>query len=560
MKCHPWIACAVVFWGVVLQAEAGSLSDGLLLHYPFDRNEGTVLTDASGSGRFGWAHGASWVSDEERGGVFRFASNREYIVADDRNLPSGDSPRTMAMWIKMDAMEPDPVTALLTYGKGEKNHMSGIGMDWRGRRANMYFTQCGGVALSKWRMEKAGSWHHLAYAYEGKGRHRFYVDGVEGNGTSELWGPIDTRLSGAVIVGADPTGTGPASSLLDDVRIYDRALSAKEIAELAAAEEVEEPVLDLMVHYAFDMDEGGIVTDASGYGRTAQVVGATWVADGARGGAYRFDHNGQSILATDAGLPSGDAPRSMALWMKVDTDYENGCTGMLGYGTDNFSRQFSGIGFDWRLDRDRVYYSPGGACFLTERKLPEPGTWMHVAYTYGGNGSHHLFLDGEPSDGMSELWGPVQTLLSGTLRLGGHPGNPGPDGGYVDDVRIYGRELSAAEVAELAKADDVPVESGEGDGFEIDPGEEFPIGDEWGFPVGGYLEMRAIAKSATASGATVLQWASVPGKTYELQWTEDLTKGFRVLASHLAATGAELAFTNSVAGSNQAYYRVLVRE
>ena len=875
--------CGALGFFLTSAAFAGGLSEGLLLHYPFDRDEGPVLTDASGSGRFGWAHGATWVVDGANGGGCRFDSNRQYVVADDAGLPRGDAPRTMALWIKLDKLAPDPVTALLTYGRGSWNHMSGIGMDWRVGRANFYFTQCGGVALSEWRMEKPGVWHHLAYVYEGKGQHRFYVDGRPGNGMSELWGPLDTQLSGAVIVGADPTGTGPAGGVLDDVRIYGRALSEKEIAELAQGDQPsgdadsdgdgysdaleiargsdpldpesvpkaatfyvdasrpddagdaaswatakqtlqagvdlavlagdvvlvndgvyetgnratpgcqlqnrvlitneitvrsvngpeatmirgqgprgtnavrcaymtagnligftlanghtrmdgdgngdqnggglsvsvsnrvvvsncvfrgnsaynaggaifgtfyncvmegnsaaraggaaccatlyncelsgnsatyyggaadqcrfynctitgnsaasgggvfhcmlynsiavsnrpanaewatclyscvdplqagegniaadprllsgghlasdspcvgagsaayafgtdldgeawrnppsigcdEVPALaDLLVHYTFDQDEGDIVTDASGNGRTAKVNGATWVKDGARGGAVRFDGNSETITATDAGLPSGDAPRSIALWMKIDREYEEGCTGMLGYGTDNYNRQFSGLGFDWRLDRDRVYFSPGGACFLTERKLPKPGTWIHVAYTYGGNGDHHLYVDGAPSDGMNELWGPVGTLLSGQLRMGGHPGNPGPDGGYLDDVRIYGRVLSEKEIAELAVGSAGESEPGEGSG-----NSETNRNDG--------IEVRTIGSGTGVAGALTVQWACEPGAAYDLYWTDDLTRGFTRIASELVADGAAMTYTNALAGTRIGFYRVALHE
>ena len=875
--------CGALVFFLTSAAFAGGLSEGLLLHYPFDRDEGPVLTDASGSGRFGWAHGATWVADGAHGGGFRFDSNRHYVVADDAGLPSGDAPRTMALWIKLDKLAPDPVTALLTYGQGSWNHMSGIGMDWRVGRANLYFTQHGGVALSKWRMDKPGNWHHLAYVYEGKGQHRFYVDGQPGDGVSELRGPIDTQLSGAVIVGADPTGTGPVGGVLDDVRIYGRALSEKEIAELVKGDQpsadadadgdgysdaleiargsdpldpesvpkaatfyvdasrpddagaavswatakqtiqagvdlavlpgdvvlvnkgvyetgtratpgcqlpnrvlitndvtvrgvngpeatmirgqgprgtnavrcvymtagtligftlanghtrmdgdgngdqnggglsvppsnrvvvsncvfrgnsaynaggaifgtyyncvmngntaaraggavccatlynceisgnsatyyggaadqcalynctitgngaesgggvfhctlfnsivhgnrpanvewvtcryscvdplqegegnmAEDPNLlsgrhlasdspcvgagsaayafgtDLdgetwrnppsmgcdevtlsagpIVHYTFDQDEGGIVTDDSGNGRTAKVDGATWVKDGARGGAYRFDSNRQSIRAPDAGLPSGDAPRSVALWMKIGTNHSGGCTGMLGYGTDGFDYRFTGIGFDWRLDRDCVYFSPGGACFLTERQLPAPGTWIHVAYTYGGNGDHHLYFDGEPSDGMSELWGPVNTTLSGLLVLGGHPNGEGPDGGYVDDVRIYGRALSEKEIAELAGRPSGGTEPGEGFG-----NSETNLDEE--------IEFQMIGSGEGLEATLTIRWACQPGVAYDLYWTDDLTRGFTLLASGLVSAGAEISFTNAMVGARTGFYRVALHK
>jgi hypothetical protein len=255
----------------------------------------------------------------------------------------------------------------------------------------------------------------------------------------------------------------------------------------------------LLVHYTFDKNEGAMVTDNSGQGRNANVNGAIWVPEGARGGAYRFDNNSQNIKATDAGLPAADAPRTVALWLKTDKDYEGGCTGMLGYGTDNFRKQFTGIGFDWRHDRDRVYFSPGGSCFLAKMKVPATGTWMHVAYTYGGDGAHHLYLDGKPCDGMSEISGArLKTQLSGQLLLGGHPNGEGPDGGYIDDVRIYDRVLSPEELAELA----VPGKPAKAEKSGKPLPEGFPLGFLAGACVGGlagFLIARLLQKKSTAA-------------------------------------------------------------
>ena len=43
----------------------------------------------------------------------------------------------------------------------------------------------------------------------------------------------------------------------------------------------------LLLYYPFDEDAGPIVRDASGGGRTGEVDGATWVAQGARGAHLR---------------------------------------------------------------------------------------------------------------------------------------------------------------------------------------------------------------------------------------------------------------------------------
>ena len=250
-----WISliCAGVAWSWAAQAGAESLSEGLLLHYPFDADGGHLVADASGNGRAGRVCGAQWVADGVRGGAYRFDSNEQCIQADDAGLPAGDAPRTMALWVRLHARKAEPLTGLLYYGLRQRNQMSGIGVDWRVGRANLYFTQCGGVALSDWKMEQAGRWHHLAYVYEGYGRHHFYVDGAPTDGMSELWGPLQTRLSGKLVVGGPPEEMSSFARDLDDIRIYGRALEASEIAELARP-----PAQEAVAEAAAGLDEPAV--------------------------------------------------------------------------------------------------------------------------------------------------------------------------------------------------------------------------------------------------------------------------------------------------------------
>jgi hypothetical protein len=327
----------------------------------------------------------------------------------------------------------------------------------------------------------------------------------------------------------------------------------------------------LLLYYPFDQDGGGFVQDASGGGRTGQVYGAQWVAEGARGGAYRFDSNEQCILATDAGLPQGDEPRSMSVWIKLNVLYPEMTTGLLTYGTHSYNH-LSGVGMDWRNGRDQYYFTQHGGVALSQQKMEGPGVWHHLAYTYGGQGRHHLYVDGVPTDGMSELGGPIDTVLSGLLIIGGHPGSVGPNGGFLDEVRIYGRELSSSEVAELAAAKDTakpvvvtpPVAA-------VKP--VAPVATAGGTPSGGEQHQPAVFRSSEAppefrrigttpavAEAMVLQWTSVPGRAYELHWTDDLTRGFTIIASNLVATGTEMAYTNVMTGARASFYKVKIQE
>ncbi|MGD9613447.1 MAG: hypothetical protein AB7V22_11185, partial [Kiritimatiellia bacterium] len=81
-----------------------------------------------------------------------------------------------------------------------------------------------------------------------------------------------------------------------------------------------------------------------------------------------------------------------------------------------------------------------------------------------------------------------------------------------------------------------------------------------GTPVAPALEMRPVKRGPEETDSMELQWVSIPGQAYEVQWTDDLTKGFTVIASNLVAVGEETSFTSRMAGARTAFYRVKRQE
>src|SRR5262249_14065065 len=72
-----------------------------------------------------------------------------------------------------------------------------------------------------------GAWHHLAATYDGSVL-RMYVDGVQ-VGTLNAPGNIATTVGAPLEIGGDALWGEFWSGLIDDVRIYNRALSAAEV-------------------------------------------------------------------------------------------------------------------------------------------------------------------------------------------------------------------------------------------------------------------------------------------------------------------------------------------
>ncbi|MPZ84303.1 MAG: hypothetical protein GEV28_29465 [Actinophytocola sp.] len=137
-----------------------------------------------------------------------------------------------------------------------------------------------------------GEWHHLAGTFDGE-RVTLYLDGVMVASTAAK-GSLGPATGTNLIVGADPVDPeSKFTGAVDDVRLYDRGLSAAEIAELFAAADsgVDDPALVLRL----PMEEGrGNATVDAVTGATQTVLGGRWVA-GRTGGALEFAKSSRLI-------------------------------------------------------------------------------------------------------------------------------------------------------------------------------------------------------------------------------------------------------------------------
>ena len=227
------------------------LSKSLIAHYPFDKD----ASDASGNGHDAVNHGAKPVAEGKLGGAFAFDGARAY-VAIPAKATRGLTWFTVSLWARTMQSVGSPRSAfwanpslvgVTTGGWGSRDF--GLMIE-RGNAAYFHGLRTDPSDMSFFSETRVSDdrWHHIAFVSEGP-RVLLYVDGAlargealwhRGDGTASL-GVMSQTASGAalgneeVFIGAANEPPAPRffyRGLIDDVRIWGRALSPDEIASL----------------------------------------------------------------------------------------------------------------------------------------------------------------------------------------------------------------------------------------------------------------------------------------------------------------------------------------
>jgi len=208
--------------------------------------------------------------------------------------------------------------------------------------------------------------------------------------------------------------------------------------------------------WKFDASSGTIAHDASGRGNDGALEGDPMWVPGIIDGALLFDGEDDYVEVGSVGI-SGTDRRTLTGWVKASTTEIAEGTGVFGFIPDGST---DGTYFDVEVDGD------GNYVVSVQGWVGIFGTvdtqWHHLAVTYEGDGGSWYF-DGQYID-VSE--GEVGTLDQ--VRIGANLNSSNYFPGLIDDVRIYNRVLSDAEIqavisgADLGQAiDPSPVEDAE---------------------------------------------------------------------------------------------------
>ncbi|MGI9533778.1 MAG: LamG-like jellyroll fold domain-containing protein [Thermodesulfobacteriota bacterium] len=208
---------------------------GLIAHWELDESGGTTALDSAGFNDGILNNGPVWQPGSGKlQGALEFDGVDDYVDLGTLDIEGGTG-LTLSAWIMADDFDVhDSRIISKTTGISGTNHywmlstINQTGLRFRLKTGGTTTTLKSGTGELQ-----AGAWYHVAATYDGTTM-RIYKDGVEVASTSKTGTvAIDPTVSAAI--GNQPPGAGsrPYDGLIDDVRIYNRALTQIEITALA---------------------------------------------------------------------------------------------------------------------------------------------------------------------------------------------------------------------------------------------------------------------------------------------------------------------------------------
>jgi hypothetical protein len=455
-------------------SQGDSLEKGMVGYWKLDDASGTSATDSSGNANTGTLTGSpTWISGKVGGGLSLNGTSQYVSVNDETKL--NPSVVSVSAWAyRLTDVSTWPVIVHKEVYSTSKGYVlgplgNGEPVGFRINGDNVY--------VPKESSSSYNQWVHYVGIFDGNKMY-LYKNGV----LQETVDPAFTSISSSTQnlgIGLDLSGSSTYwNGSVDEVRIYNRALSADEVAKLYKTTAPDDPDTGLVGYWSFDGSDisGTTAYDRSGKGNTGTLANSPTKTIGKSGQALSFDGtNDQVITTTNYGDSSSLRIITLSAWFKTSVASGKKIVGLEqvqdGY-NNNKDRQIY-VGTD-----GKVYFAlwDGNVRSAVSSGTYTDGNWHHaVGVSSGNNTDIKLYIDGVLQ--QTTAIGTIQTYAGGTSywRIGSYSNDGfvnsanGYFPGSIDEVRVYNRVLLASEIWGLYQAgaaDKVNAADSQGDSLE----------------------------------------------------------------------------------------------
>ncbi len=383
-------------------------------HWAMEEGSGTTLVDSSAYGNDAATTGSPTWTTGVRGLALNLNGTSQYATApDDPSLDITDA-ITLAAWIR-----PGKVGTQYVIKKAIMNSTNGYelslssGTATPAQKVFVRFNQA--ISGNTYRLNSITSypgdgttWMHIAATYDGV-KIRIYINGVKEDSLTAAFSIAVNNFD--LSIGAQSDGLSPFQGLLDDARVYSRALSGAEIAALATIPPPPMP---------------------------------TFATDGA-GRALDFDGSNDYVNCGNSSGVSITGAITMEAWIRPDVLATQSIikknTATSGYelslSQPNNGRVFVRLNGSatYRIDSSTLYPRDGQ-------------TWMHVAATYDGS-TMKLYVNGVLEGSIT---GPSSIVSNANnLLIGADPSDLMGKffNGCIDEARLWNVARTQQQIREF---------------------------------------------------------------------------------------------------------------
>jgi hypothetical protein len=422
---------------------------GLVGYWPLDDGSGTNASDHSGNGNNGTLTNApAWVAGKMGQALSFDGTNRSVITGTSAVLNMNNSV-TLSAWFMLTTTA--PTFQVLETSTGNSYYQITLG----GNKLRSFSTNTTPQSILGNTTLKTGVWYLATFVWNA-GTMTLYLNGVQDATPTSYTGTISSGTVG-IKIGADyPSSPSYFSNgSIDDVRVYNRALSATDVFNLYKSREASigssQPLTalntpGLVGYWTFDGNKMvQNVTDSSSQHNNGNLVGfvSTSSAEvlGKRGQALSFNGGTQCVTSNSSINFSGSW--TIGGWFNWQNIAGKGNERVFGGGSSN-------IPVFWRTVSQFGLVHGGTVDWLTGWVIPSK-QWVYIVVTRSGT-TATLYVNGAlQAQTTSYNFSPGTSPVSIGCDSTGFPAEY--FNGYADDVRIYNKALTAQQVAQLYGAD-----------------------------------------------------------------------------------------------------------
>ena len=411
---------------------------GLVGYWKFDEGTGTTTTDTSGNGNTGTLNGTTWTTGLVNNGL-SFNGTSGYVDIGTASSLLASNALTISASIYPTGPGSNGTTGATIVAKEGEYVLARFPdgtIQW-----GLANTNPGWVFVNTGYVAPLNQWTHIALVYNNWSV-QTYANGVlvhtyAGAGTIGDVYPAMNNFR----VGGRQIASQLFQGRIDEVRVYNRGLSAADVENLANL--LPSPV----GYWKFDVVNGTTTPDSSANGLTGTLNGPTSTT-GKVNNALSFNGSTDYVQVGAQQSLVMSNPMTLSAWIYPTGPGSNTTTGgtIVAKEGEYVLARFPDGSIQWGFANT----NPGWVFVNTGQTAPL-NQWTHIAVVYDG-GTIKTYFNGSlvHTYSGSGVIGDVYTSMN-DFRIGGRQVAPQIFQGKIDEVRVYNIALRDGQVVQLAQ-------------------------------------------------------------------------------------------------------------